>query len=897
MASRSALFARFLTIRGFYRGLTLCCLAGLAVAPLCAKEAGLTAVELFRGANGPGYVLLSGVLINGKDEVRSCASASKIDKSSYGKLPKMILSAGMAIEYGADGVLTLTADKTSTCVVPGNLKFEKGSPETPAELAGRALMDGRIISGTSTSAASLPLWKPGIKIIFVAAPTPELGEYLLAERESTIPLWQGFLAKYPASSHAAQAKEALVALLVADGTKGLEAYQATVKTPTRSYDSLKIGKDRADEALAVVPGDTSATGLQEKVRAEIAALLSEGGTYLQGYRQALASHGSGYMHLVAANALADACTGIDPRSGTVEAFRVEARHEMDTLEAALRAGEADIAAKKFDAAASAVTPYKSFAPEVPRLAAIIDAAYQSHFDQAQKMGSAANWEGAVKEYQIAAQIKPTKEVTAAISDAEAAWEAQKNAKAADDARQKSATFVQDKDFVGAYEVLANLPTAPRALVASDLKQLEPMFLEQAPQMAKAMEKAHDPIRGLADEEAIEQTYGFLEHAYELSNDASLKDRVDDLGDKLSEYYLNEAKRYLDKPEGTGAGVGWRYLEKALRYKASNLDAVRDERTLASAAYQMRSTLSIRVEFRDQTSRRDSSGFAEQLADSIATGLETSGLQVKVIRPNDKTTFDANFQLIGDVVDHTRTKNENTTPKQSHYRAGEQDVPNDAWNKANRDHEAATLELESAQHALEGATVHDKKKEISDAKASVAAAEKKVEEASVKLDAIPKTLPQDIIKPYTYTERRVEQGAVVELRFRIMDFSKSQVGEAVPVKKSAQKVYTVLENVKADDTEGVTNQATIPDELELLTSVENGARDELVNKVKDAVAKLPPVILEQAHKKIQDGDDAGAAESYILYLNSTPEADTTQRREAQQFLQDKFNFKNSPKSGS
>jgi hypothetical protein len=305
---------------------------------------------------------------------------------------------------------------------------------------------------------------------------------------------------------------------------------------------------------------------------------------------------------------------------------------------------------------------------------------------------------------------------------------------------------------------------------------------------------------------------------------------------------------------------------------------------------MRSTLSIRVEFRDQTSRRDSSGFAEQLADSIATGLETSGLQVKVIRPNDTSTLDANFQLIGDVVDHTRTRNENTTPKQSQYRAGEQDIPNELWNKANRDHEAATVELETAQRALEGATAHDKKKEISDAKASVAAAETKVEQVSVRLDAIPKTLPQDIIKPYTYTERRIEQGAVVELRFRILDFSKSQVGEAVPVKKSSQKEYTVLENVKADDTEGVTNQASIPDELELLTSVENGARDELVNKVKDAVAKLPPMILEQAHKRIQDGDDAGAAESYILFLNSTPEADTPQRREAEHFLQDKFNFR-------
>jgi hypothetical protein len=84
--------------------------------------------------------------------------------------------------------------------------------------------------------------------------------------------------------------------------------------------------------------------------------------------------------------------------------------------------------------------------------------------------------------------------------------------------------------------------------------------------------------------------------------------------------------------GSGVCVGWSNLEKAMPYKASNVEAVRDERTKTSATYQMRSRLSVRVEFRDQTSRRDSIGFAEQLADAIATGLENSGLPVKIDAP-------------------------------------------------------------------------------------------------------------------------------------------------------------------------------------------------------------------------------------------------------------------------
>ena len=40
----------------------------------------------------------------------------------------------------------------------------------------------------------------------------------------------------------------------------------------------------------------------------------------------------------------------------------------------------------------------------------------------------------------------------------------------------------------------------------------------------------------------------------------------------------------------------------------------------------------------------------------------------------------------------------------------------------------------------------------------------------------------------------------------------------------------------------------------------------------------------------DGDNDGAAELYILYLNSTPVADTAERSKARKFLADQFNFR-------
>jgi hypothetical protein len=173
---------------------------------------------------------------------------------------------------------------------------------------------------------------------------------------------------------------------------------------------------------------------------------------------------------------------------------------------------------------------------------------------------------------------------------------------------------------------------------------------------------------------------------------------------------------------------------------------------------MRSSLSIRVVFRDQTSRRDSAGFADQLADALATGLETSGLPVRVIRPGENPAFEPNFQLIGDVLQHRRMMVPTSKSKESKYRVGEQEIPNESWNKANRECESKTLELQRAQGALQGATAHGKKKEIEQANAEFSAAQKRVEDARAKLDAIPKTLPADIIKPYTYTEKTVDMGS-------------------------------------------------------------------------------------------------------------------------------------------
>jgi len=877
-------------------GVFATCLAVLSPIPALTKEAPLIAIELYSGSNGQAYVHITDVLINGKIELRSCSATQKIEKSAYGKLTKVYLAPGASLEYGSDGVLVLTKNTISSCVVPSNLKFEKNGPMTPAELASKAVLQAKVLSSGADANQAPPPLKPGVKIVFVTAPDVELAEYLRAQRAATIPIWQDFLGRYPSSPHTLEGKQSLTDLLVKEGAASLEAYKKSLSSPARTFEDIKKARSRASQALTVLPSYVAAGKLDEQLKVELTRLVSEGQKELQDYRQALKSQTSGYAHLTSASKLADTLLEIDPHYPPGVVLQTETSNETKAVDSRLKSAESLVVSKRFDDGFSAIAPFSGFSEELPRIGAIVKADYDFHTGRGNELASAKDWEGAVREFRKASEITPNGQVAASLKNAKAELGVMRDKQAANLALQKSHTYSAQRQYIPAYEALLDLPASQRSLVADELQKLAPSYIQAASDSAKDIQQAHDPIRGLKDELEIERAYGYLQQAHQLSSDPKLKDRLDDLADKLSEYYLQQAKRYMEKPLGSGAGLGWSYLDNALSYQAQNRSTVRDERTRTAAAYQMRSRLSIRVVFRDQTSRRDSAGFAEQLADAMATGLETSGLPVRVIRPGENPAFEPNFQLVGDVVQHHRTMVPTSKPKDSKYRAAEQEMPNDSWNKANREYESATLDMQRAQGTLQGATSHGKKKEITDANSQVSAAQKRVEEAHAKLDAIPKTLPVDVIKPYTYTEKDIELSAGVQLQFRINDSSGSQVENPVQISKELSQKYVVLENVKPEDTEGVKSQGTIPDEIQFLTDVENAARDLLLKAVRESVAKFPDKILEQARKRADGGDQDGAAESYILYLNSTPVEQTSKREQSERFLREQYNIRRPLSSG-
>jgi len=857
---------------------------------LRSKDAPLLAIELFDGPNGAAFAQVSELLINGKAEVRSCGGATQINKSNYGKLVKIPLNSSVtSLERDAQGTMNLTRGGAAECVVPSNLKFDKDESLTLAQIADRAVLTGKVLSSSPAGTTDVPAFKPGVKLVFVAAPDTELGEYLRAVRAHSVAQWQDYLGRYPKTAHTSDAKQALAIILLKEGADGLAAYHNSASTNAPSYSDLRTALLRSDQVRELIPGNDDATKLRASVRAELVLVANKGRAELQTYQQALSGHTAGYTHLAAARSLAGHTLEVDPHFDHGLVLQGSVADESKKVDAALRNAESMIASQHYDDALAAVADFRSFTDEEPRIAAVVDAAYKYHFERGKADASSQKWHDAVQEYQRASDIKPTPESGTALKQAYAQFVSTTNRSAADAAIQQSAAYEQDKHYIEAYEVLADLPDAQRALVKDQMQLLEANYVKSASDEAKKLKDAHVPIQGKADEIGVQKAYDYLRRASSLQpDDQNLKLRLELMSQTLSDYYVAQGKKYLAKPLGSGVGVAWLYLTEAQQYQ-SNRDDVRDERTKNSAIHNIRSTLSIKVVFRDQTSRRDSAGFADQLSDAIATGLETTALPVRIIRAADPTPVEPNFQLIGDVLEHRPVNKVTVDSIDSEFRATEREVANDEWNRSNRDYEVANLELQKQQKVLEGAQAHGKKKEISDANAAVEDAQKKVEEAHRKLDAIPRTVLSDVVKPYSYTRKTIDLSAVVDVGFRIIDSNGNTITTTPSVKGEAKKQFIVLENVSPQDTKGIRQSGSPPDEAQFLTDVEIADRIALIKDVKEKVESLPSKILAVARKKVMDGDADGTAEAYILYLNSTPDTPTAEREEAKKYLREQFNM--------
>jgi hypothetical protein len=887
----------------------MCALLVLLACPLLvqAKDVGPGGVMVYPVGSGMGYVLFNNLMVNGKMEMRGCGATPGADKSSYKNFTKIGLGSVKTLERMPDGSLMAEVDaEAAKCVVPGNFKLEKDGLASFSDLVEHTLWTAQVTGSDPAGQTALPMLAVGAKMFFGVSTDVELAEFLRADRVATVAGWKVYLAGNGSGAHSAKAKRSLSGLYVADGRKALDRYTKT----REAFGELKTARIRAEDAQVLTPGDDAVASLTTAVRAELVRLDDASASGMKAYRKGLADHGKGYASLVAATKSAAAAVECDPKHGPSIAANTDAAKELAGYETDVKAAQAKVAAQQQDEAFAGIRKYASFAEEDPRVKQVIAAAYQNQMDHGEEFSSSSKWALAVAAYDKAYSYRATDAAKAALVRAHAGMDTSANKAAADAATAKSQEYITAKDYVRAYDELAKLPPAQRVLVRDEMASIMPSYMLSAVDLARRLQQTHTPIKGRGDEDAARQAYGYLEQVDDLIDSpngkavvdamdgparqslSDVKVRLDLLSDAISAYYVTVARKFLNKPVGTGVGLGWNYLDEAATYK-TDLDVVRDEKARASETYQMRAKLSLGVEFRDQTSTRQSTGFAEQLQDAIATGLETSPLPVHVIRPSaaaaQAQTLVPNYQLIGEILEHRTTKNVTNETMKSNYRSGERDVPNPAWNQADQEYQSATAEVEKARANVRLVAAKNNAKLTAEAQTVVDAAEKKAQDARSKVNMIPQKLQEDVIRPYTYTKQVIAISNIVELSFRIVS-NGTTIEEPIHVKHEVPNTFTVLENIKPDDTEGVHNLDVPPSDSQLLTDVEIAARDELVKAALLRVQGLPGKILADARAKVNSDNPDAAAELYIRYLNCTAAKETPERVEAIRFLAETYNLR-------
>jgi hypothetical protein len=855
------------------------------------KDTPLSAIVLFSAPNGPGYVQLTGATLNGKTELRVCEGTATIDKHSYDLLARVQLRAESVLERAADGTLMLSVDGSKAfCVLPNGIKFDKNAELTPAQAADQTVLAG-LVAQSSMQPAEVPPVQPGLQMVFIAAPDTEFAEFLRAQRAQSIAMWHDYLKRYPSSPHTVEARQALATMLIQVADSSITEYVRSASSNTPQLSLLKLAQTYAAQMEALGGSRAATDKVLQAVHAQLDLLIEKNRRQLHAYTKALAEHSSGYSHLTAAKHHNEEILEIAPDYQPAVALQNEIGSEENKLDSTLHNAENLVLAKRYDDALNELASYRGMSSELPQVADIVETAFRFHFSRGQQLSAQGSWEQAAGEFRAALTVRPESQETAtALKNAEAQSANAFNRHVIEQALADSRSYAQKGDSVAAYDVLANLPDQQRALVAEQLEVLKKDYAPAASRRAQKLQEIHLPIRGRADEEAMRQAYDLLQHAASITNDPATKLKLDLLSDKLSAYYLEQAHRYLQKPVGSGVGLGWLYLQEAQRYEPT-LDAVKDDMARYQATYQLRGRLSVGVVVRDQTSRRDGQGFADQLGDAIANGLESSGHPIKVIRrySEDTNAVQPDFVLVAEILQHRMVKNTNLETLPSKYRAGTHDVKNEAWVNKNQALAQAQQELAQQQRMFADAQQRHNKIDAATASDNLTAAQTKVDDLRKQLDALNPTRTEGVLEPYNYTKNTIDITAVVELAFRLTDQAGTLSDPAPSIRRDDHKTYVVLENVKPEDTEGVKAMNTPPDEVQFVTDLELQARDAMVKAVSEKAAHLPEKILQQARQRSQQQDIDGAAAEYIVFLNSTPDNASPERAEAASFLREHFNL--------
>ena len=858
-------------------------LLGLLSVPAFAKEPELSAIEVYPTGDTQAYVQVSGFVLNWKNEVHLCGGTELINKNTYSKLLKVPLAAGMTLERAQNGVLLLTrVGGQPECVVPANLKdLDRGGGETAAELAEKTELQGQIISKSISSTEILPQMARGVKIVLVATRDDELAEFLLAQRSKKIAAWNSYLEKYPSGAHSGEAKGELAALYVQEGQTALTAYLASLKNSQPSYEKLQAAKSALNLAMALVPPNPGIAYLAAGIHQQAQSLNVKAMGEIAFYREALAKQTNGYTHLDSAEGILKITSRVDPNSQETIALNKADTRERTVLDQRFVDFDNNLLKDHPDKAYEAIKPLRPFAQENSKVQDRLDLLYSYYVDAGKKDESKGDAQDQVTEYQKAFQVEPRPEIVQMLKTAEQhAQESTDNA-AVTTALHMSSGAEEDKDYVTAYEVLRNLAPSQQkqGQVPDQLAALKEIYLQKAPPLARDLQKNNTPPKTLLNEIGLQRAYSIMNHCFELNSNPDFNDTVLTLGRSLSGYYLERATNYLNRANGTGAYIGWTYLDEASQYKVPDANALQNQIELIANAHQPRPRPSISIKFSDPTSAPDERDFPARLNRSVATALEPSNPKIKFFGPNEAAP--PALAIVGEVR-ITKTPKIESVEKTSQFSSAEP-VTNEDWTKASDEYTSAQEALETEREALRGAESHGKKKAIAEERIRTNEAQQKVDAARAKLSSISKNRVHATVRPYDYTEQINHLIITVEMHFNIQDATSKAIATPAPVYVSKQQDIITLDGVKPGDTSVEPAGPGASTEGQFLDQVEAEAGDALLKEAQECIAGLPKLILQSADQKAGEADIDGAAELYMLYLDSTEKQETLTGKERRNFF--------------
>src|SRR5208283_2325320 len=157
--------------------------------------------------------------------------------------------------------------------------------------------------------------------------------------------------------------------------------------------------------------------------------------------KALQDHTPGYSQLSAAKLHVERLLEVRPDYAPLLSLQREIAAEQRKLDTTVVNAQVLLLESRYDQAVSSLGPYVAFASEMPRLDAVIEAAFKHHYDNGQKLAARQDWEKANLEFNKAAAIRPDrKDAQAAADNAAAQLEVQHDQQAA------SAAVVESDEY-------------------------------------------------------------------------------------------------------------------------------------------------------------------------------------------------------------------------------------------------------------------------------------------------------------------------------------------------------------------------------------------------------------------------------------------------------------------